>query len=355
LDKLNTYQRIFFPLLTRTDAETAHERTIAALAVAQGNAAGRGLLRRIAGELPQQPVKLFGLTFPNVLGVAAGFDKNIRAVDGLALLGFGHIEVGTITPRPQAGNPKPRVFRLMADGAIINRMGFPSGGMAAARERLRAMQTAGRPYVLGISLGKQKETPLAQAADDYVAVLRAVYPYAGYLAVNFSSPNTPELRDLQGRTYLGDLLGMLTAENKAQAAASGIAPRPLLVKIAPDLTRSELDDILQAALDNGIAGIIATNTTIARDGLRDANRDQSGGLSGKPLAAMSLEIIEAIARATGGTLPIIGVGGIRTADDVRARLDAGAALVQLYTALVYEGPGLAGRILRELSGHNNPT
>ena len=353
MEQNNTYQRLIFPLLTRIDAETAHERTIAALARAQRNAAGRAFLRRLAGDLPQQPVDLFGLTFPNVLGVAAGFDKNIQVVDGLGLLGFGHIEVGTVTPQPQAGNPRPRVFRLVEDGAIINRMGFPSDGMDAARERLAALQTADRPYVLGISLGKQKETSLIQAANDYVAVLHAVYPHAGYLAVNISSPNTPELRDLQGRAYLGDLLGTLTAASMAQATAMGIAPRPLLVKIAPDLSRQELDDILQVALDHNIAGIIATNTTIGRDGLRDPNREQVGGLSGQPLGDRSLEIIRVIARATNGTLPIIGVGGIRTADDVRRRLDAGASLIQIYTAMVYEGPGLAGRILRELSGQED--
>ncbi len=324
------------------DPETAHERTISALALAQQRGAGRAALRRIAGPLPQEPVELFGLTFPNPIGVAAGFDKDGQAVEGLALLGFGHIEVGTVTPQPQAGNEKPRIFRLPEDGAIINRMGFPSCGMAAACERLKALAAAGREYIVGVSLGKQKETPLTQAAEDYASVLRAVFLYADYLVVNISSPNTPELRELQGELYLGDLLGALAAENKQQASRLQKKPRPLLVKIAPDLSHSELSTILQVALDNEIDGIIATNTTVRRNGLSSNNKDETGGLSGKPLAAQSLEIISLIASETAGRLPIIGVGGVSTADDVRAMQDAGADLVQIYSALVYEGPGLAG-------------
>jgi dihydroorotate dehydrogenase len=352
LQKRNNYQRLIWPLLKQMDAETVHDRTIAALALAQNNGAGRSLLRHIAGPLPQQPVELFGLTFPNFLGVAAGFDKEVQATDGLALLGFGHIEVGTITPRPQAGNEKPRVFRLVEDEAIINRMGFPSDGMEIAQYRLRALAANKRSYIIGASLGKQKETPLAQAAGDYINVMRAVFSYADYLAVNISSPNTPELRALQGEKYLGDLLGSLTAENRRIAAELDILPRPLLVKIAPDLSQSELMTILQVALEKEMDGIIATNTTITRNDLIDKNRDQAGGLSGKPLATRSLDVIATIARETAGRLPIIGVGGIRTADDVRSRLDAGASLVQIYTALVYDGPGLPGRLLRELATAN---
>lgn len=331
------------------DAESAHDRTISALSLAQNRAPGRSLLQHIAGPLPKQPVEFCGLTFPNCLGVAAGFDKEIRATEGLGLLGFGHIEVGTITPQPQQGNDRPRVFRLPEDEAIINRMGFPSAGARAAGERLKALATADREYVIGVSLGKQKETPLAQAAEDYIYVLQAVFPYADYMAVNISSPNTPELRELQGEEYLGALLGALTAENKRQASKLQLMPRPLLVKIAPDLSDLELNTILQVALDNEIDGIIATNTTITRIGLSSSNQYQAGGLSGKPLASRSQDVISSIARETAGKLPIIAVGGILTADDVRIRLDAGASLVQIYTALVYEGPGLAGRILRELA------
>ena len=305
------------------------------------------MLRRIAGKLPSQPVPVFGLTFPNVLGVAAGFDKDVRVPAGLALLGFGHIEVGTITPWPQAGNPQPRIFRLPEDRALINRMGFPNGGMVAATRRLRQMARSPRSHIIGVSLGKQKETPLAEAAQDYVSVMRAVFPYADYLAVNISSPNTPGLRQLQGGRYLYDLLHQLMAENRNLAFLHRCPTRPLLVKIAPDLTWPELDTILQAALDNHIAGVIATNTTIGRDGLRSPNQQETGGLSGLPLREKSTEMIAHIWRVTNGRLPIIGVGGIRTATDVQAKLDAGASLVQLYTSLIYEGPGLPGRLLRE--------
>jgi dihydroorotate dehydrogenase len=233
-------------------------------------------------------------------------------------------------------------------------MGFPSAGMSTARERLKALATADKKYVVGVSLGKQKETPLTQAAEDYIQVLRTVFPYADYLALNISSPNTPELRKLQGEKYLGNLLGDLTAENKRQASELQVARRPLLVKIAPDLSRSELNTILQVAIDNEIDGIIATNTTTSRNGLSDKKRDQGGGLSGRPLSAQSLEILSSITRETGGQLPTIAAGGIFTADDVRARIDAGASLVQIYTALVYEGPGIAGRILRQLANPSAP-
>ncbi len=328
------------------DAEGVHERTLSALALAQRVWPGPLVLRRIAGRLPHEPVALFGLRFPNVLGLAAGFDKDVRAVTGLAMLGFGHIEVGTLTPRPQAGNPRPRVFRLPADGALINRMGFPNGGVATAVSRLRTLKKSN--FILGVSLGKQKETPLAAAATDYVSVMQAVYPYADYLAVNISSPNTPGLRDLQGGDYLGHLLGVLQVENAVLADRHGIGKRPLLVKIAPDLTWDELDEIITAVSDNQISGIIATNTTLSRDGLTHPNKKERGGMSGRPLRQRSNEIVAYIHRQTGGQLPIIGVGGVRTADDVRAKLDAGASLVQLYTGLIYEGPGMIGRILRKL-------
>jgi dihydroorotate dehydrogenase len=342
------YTQLLFPALKRLDPETAHERTLAALALAQSNPAGRLALRRIAGRVPLSPVQIGPLYFPNPLGMAAGFDKDARVVVGLAALGFGHVEVGTLTPRPQAGNPRPRIFRLPGDAALINRMGFPNGGVAAAVPRLRALAGRGET-VLGVSLGKQKETPLADAAADYVAVMRAVYPYADYLAVNISSPNTPGLRELQGGRYLEALLAELVAESRALAARAGITPRPLWVKIAPDLSSAELDEVLAALLAARADGIIATNTTLARDGLRDARRAEAGGLSGRPLRQRSTELIAAIRQRTSGALPIIGVGGVATADDVRQKLDAGAAVVQLYSALIYAGPRLPGRILRDLA------
>jgi len=326
-----------------------HERTVWTLAHAQHWSPGRTVLRLLAGKIPQEAVHILGLSFPNILGLAAGFDKDARVVPGMALLGFGHIEVGTITPRPQEGNPKPRIFRLPKDDALVNRMGFPSSGAEAAVLRIRALSQSERHYVLGVSLGKQKETPLVDAITDYLAVLHTVFPYSDYLAVNISSPNTPELRKLQGSEYLGELLGELMSENRILAQKYGIVRRPLLIKIAPDLTWQELDDILQIALDHQIDGVIAANTTICRESLEEVNQIEQGGLSGQPLALRSTQIIDYISRHTNDRLPIIGVGGIRTAADVQAKIDAGASLVQLYTALVYEGPGLAGNILRELN------
>jgi dihydroorotate dehydrogenase len=346
---MRVYPRYIYPLLGRLEAEWVHERTLALLAMAQRTTPGPRLLRAIAGSVPSLPISLFGLSFPNILGVAAGFDKNARVVAGLALLGFGHVEVGTITPRPQAGNPRPRLFRLPADEAIINRMGFPNDGVNVIVSRLDSIARKKQNCILGISLGKQKETPLVEAAYDYTAVMRAVYPYADYLAVNVSSPNTPGLRELQGGDYLGHLLATLTRENQALAARYQLPTRPLLLKIAPDLSWPELDEILGAAQDNGVQGIIATNTTLERAGLTHPAQTESGGLSGRPLAQRSNEIIAYISRQTGGRLPVIGVGGVFTADDVRAKLDAGASLVQLYTGLVYQGPGGAGRILRSLA------
>jgi dihydroorotate dehydrogenase len=348
---LTLYKNLLFPLFSRLDAETIHKHTLSLLAWAQTSAAGRAGLRLLAGPLPERAVTLFGLRFPNVLGVAAGFDKDVRVAAGLALLGFGHVEVGTLTPRPQAGNPRPRIFRLPADGALINRMGFPNGGVESAVSHLAQLKK--RTFILGVSLGKQKETSLPEAAADYITVMQAVYPYADYLAVNISSPNTPGLRDLQAGSYLRQLLAALQQENRQLARKHGVGQRPLLVKIAPDLTWPELDEILTAVQDNCVSGIIATNTTTSRKGLIGAGRDEQGGVSGRPLAQRSTEVIAYIQRQAGGSVPIVGVGGVQTAADLHAKLDAGAALVQLYTGLIYEGPRVAGCILRELdkNGH----
>ncbi|MFZ0544872.1 MAG: quinone-dependent dihydroorotate dehydrogenase [Candidatus Promineifilaceae bacterium] len=345
---MKVYKRLFFPLIDRFDAERAHEWTLDGLSLAQSNGLGRAFLRQIAGRLPMEPVSVFGLTFPNVLGLAAGYDKDVRVADGLGLLGLGHIEVGTLTPKPQEGNPRPRIFRLKKDQAVINRMGFPNCGLEAAVPRLKALHEKGHDYILGVSLGKQKETLLEIAVEDYLISMEQVYPYCDYLAVNVSSPNTPELRKLQGVNYVGHLLRTLMQMGRELAVEHEIQTRPLLLKIAPDLSWLELDQILQAAVDAKVDGIIATNTTISRDGLISKNQDESGGLSGRPLQTRSNEVIEYIACQMGDKLPVIGVGGVFTADDVKAKLDAGAVLVQLYTGLVYEGPGMVGRILREL-------
>jgi len=282
------YEKLFFPAIRHLDPETAHDRTLEALRLAESNPAGRAILRSIAGNIPARPVQIGRLHFPNQLGVAAGFDKDAQVVRGLAMLGFGHIEVGTLTPQPQPGNPRPRVFRLPDDGAVINRMGFPNGGVAATVPRLRALAARPRDFVLGVSLGKQKETPLAEAADDYTAVMRAVHAYADYMAVNISSPNTPGLRELQGGRYLEQLLGALVAENRelATAASSGVVGTPipsLWVKIAPDLDPEEVDEMVSTLIAAGIDGIIISNTTLARDGLTDRAQTEAGGLSGRPL------------------------------------------------------------------------
>lgn len=342
------YQQLIFPVLAKLDSERVHEHTLSLLSLAQRPWL-RPLLHALAGPLPAKPVSLFGLNFPNVLGMAAGFDKEVRIANGLAALGFGHVEVGTLTPRPQAGNPRPRIFRLLPDHALINRMGFPNKGVATAVTHLQTLSAQPRSFVLGVSLGKQKETPLAEAAQDYTAVMQAVYPYADYLAVNISSPNTPGLRELQGGNYLGHLLQQLQAENRRLALELGRAPRPLLVKIAPDLSWPELDEVLTAVQDSGIDGLIATNTTLSRDGLRSPLANEAGGLSGRPLAQRSTEIISYIHRQGNGRWPIIGVGGIGSSADIQAKLDAGASLVQLYTALIYQGPRLPGRLLRDLA------
>lgn len=343
------YEKLFFPAIRHLDPEMAHDRTLNALELAQSNSLGRAMLRSIAGEVPVQPVQVGRLHFPNPLGIAAGFDKDARVVRGLALLGFGHIEVGTLTPRPQPGNPRPRIFRLPADGAVINRMGFPNGGVAAAVPRLRALAEHPHDFVLGVSLGKQKETPLADAAGDYIAVMRAVHAYADYLAVNISSPNTPGLRELQGGRYLERLLGALVAENRGLAAADKPSP-PLWVKVAPDLEPREVDEIMEALVATGVDGIIVANTTLARDGLADQARSEAGGLSGRPLRERATELIGYIHQQMRDALPIIGVGGVGSAAEAREKLDAGAAVVQIYTSMIYGGPGLPGRILRDLAG-----
>ena len=344
---MDFYKSIAFPVIKNLDAETAHERTLELLQFAQGEV-GRPFLKLMIGNIPKRPVKAFGLTFPNVLGMAAGFDKDVRVAEGLGIIGFGHVEVGTLTPKPQEGNPRPRIFRLPEDQALINRMGFPNGGVATAVPRLQKLSQKERNFVLGVSLGKQKETPLADAEQDYITVMQQVYAYSDYLAVNISSPNTPGLRDLQGGDYLNHLLSVLVEENGRLAEKHSIKKRPLLVKIAPDLAWEELDEILTAVTDTNIDGIIATNTTISREGLTSKNKKETGGLSGRPLTELSTEIIKYIHKQTNGDLPIIGVGGIATADDVKAKIDAGATLVQLYTALIYEGPALPATILRGL-------
>jgi dihydroorotate dehydrogenase len=334
--------------LARTDAERAHDNTLRLLEYGQQSSVGKFLLRVVAGRIPKQETNVCGLSFPNVLGVAAGFDKNARVVQGLALLGFGHVEVGTLTPDAQVGNPKPRLYRLLSDKALINRMGFPNAGSQVVTSRLKKLFEERCGVIVGVSIGKQKDTPLSHAVQDYVAIMHTVYPYADYLVVNISSPNTPGLRDLHQSSYLDELLGMLVSENAKLETQHSTKPRPLFIKLSPDLTWSELDTALDVSISNRIDGVIATNTTVQRYALASARASEDGGLSGRPLMQRSSEIIAYISRRTNGTLPIIGVGGVFNADDVREKIDAGASIVQIYTGLVYEGPGMAGRILRDL-------
>ncbi len=331
------------PLLFRLDPERAHDLTIQALRVAGAFPPMRELLSHAFAAHSQSPVEAFGLKFPNPVGLAAGYDKDGLAWRGLACLGFGHIEVGTVTPRPQGGNPKPRIFRIPAEGAVINRMGFPGKGAEFVYQRLN-VSTFKRPdVILGVNIGKNKDTPNVDAARDYLTLLERFASLADYLAVNVSSPNTIGLRRLQARDYLETLLSKLV-EKRSEL---DVQP-PLLVKLAPDLTDAELDDALAAISSSGVDGVIATNTTISREGLDSPAGSETGGLSGAPLRKRSTAMIQKIHRRTGGKLPIIGVGGIASVDDARAKLDAGADLVQVYTGMIFRGPGLAREIIEGL-------
>jgi dihydroorotate dehydrogenase len=333
-------------LLFKLPPETAHGLTLNAIALAGKLPPVRSLLAAWFRG-PSRPVRAFGLTFTNPVGLAAGYDKDATGWRGLAALGFGHIEVGTITPRPQPGNPPPRLFRLVEAGAVINRMGFPGKGAEYAARHLRTASAQPATCLMGINLGKNKDTPLEEAAGDYVSLVATFAPLGHYLAINVSSPNTVGLRRLQGREFLEGLLQAVAHERRQQAAQLG-RPVPVLVKLAPDLTDDELDDALEAIQTSGMDGVIATNTTIGREGVRSPLAAEIGGLSGAPLRQKSTAMIRAIATRTQGRLPIVGVGGIASAADAREKLDAGAVLVQLYTGMIYEGPGLVKRIVQGL-------
>ncbi|ROO90444.1 dihydroorotate oxidase A [Actinocorallia herbida] len=331
------YALLFSQVFSRIDPERIHHLTMRALRVVEAVPGLSALLRRVLG--PQgPPVQAFGLEFPGPLGLAAGFDKDAVAYEALGAFGFSHVEVGTITGEPQPGNPRKRLFRLVPDRAIINRMGFNNGGAAAAAPRLRRPRRA----VVGVNIGKTKVVPEAEAAADYVKSTRLLAPLADYLVVNVSSPNTPGLRDLQA---VGVLRPLLTAVREAKGTT------PLLVKIAPDLADEDVDAVADLALELGLDGIIATNTTIGREGLRGdpAVAAETGGLSGAPLKARSLEVLKRLKARTGDRITLVSVGGVETADDVRERLAAGATLVQGYTAMIYRGPLWAYRINRELA------
>jgi dihydroorotate dehydrogenase len=339
------YKELIRPALFRLNAEKAHHFTFDAV---------KRMFRlpgfaRIASSLyavedKRLERKLFGLTFSNPVGLAAGFDKDARLVDELAAFGFGFIEIGTVTPKPQAGNEKPRLFRLPEDNAIINRMGFNNEGVLEAARRLKARKSK---VIIGGNIGKNKVTPNEEAVADYLYCLDQLHDVVDYFVVNVSSPNTPGLRELQEKKPLTELLNAIQQRNKEKAT-----PRPVLLKIAPDLTWSQLDDIIEIVSDTHIDGVIATNTTISRENLKTSaafvNSIGMGGLSGKPLTSRSTEVIRYLCKESGGRFPVIGVGGIHSPQDALEKLDAGAALVQLYTGFIYEGPALIKSINTQL-------
>jgi len=321
------------PVLLALDPETAHRLTIRALRFApRGTGERRPVLAR----------RLWDLDFPNPLGMAAGFDKDAEVPDQVLGLGFGFAEIGTVTPKPQPGNPKPRVFRLTADRGVINRYGFNSGGHEAARRRLQARR--GRPGIVGVNIGANKES--SDRVADYVVGIRVFYGLASYFTVNVSSPNTPGLRDLQARSALADLLTAVIAERDKQAEAGRKVP--VLLKIAPDMAETDLDDVAETALEVGIDGCIVSNTTVSRDGLTGVERAEAGGLSGRPLFPLATRQLARMRLRLGGRMPLVGVGGIDSGETAWQKVLAGADLLQLYTGMVYEGPGLVGRILDHL-------
>ena len=339
--KFDPFRRLLF----RLEPERAHRLTMQLLAFAGGIPPLRSGLRRIFSfELPSLRVRAFGLDFANPLGLAAGYDKDGLAMHGLACLGFGHLELGTVTLDQQFGNPRPRLFRLPEDQALINRLGFPNQGMERLLERLKS-----RPedIVLGINIGKSAETPIEEASHDYVRLMRLVYEDADYLAVNISSPNTIGLRELQGRKFLEGILRDL-GDARSQLIDKSGKSRPVLIKLAPDLNDSELEEAIEVIIEAGMDGVIVANTTTSRDGLRSLSKVESGGLSGLPLTNRSTEMIRKASSMSGGRLPIIGVGGVFGPGQAKEKLDAGATLIQVYTGMVYRGPGLIREVLAAL-------
>lgn len=355
------HKRLIRPLLFRQDSEVAHNKAVNALARASRSRFALGVAGAIYGS-PEVPTEVFGLKFPNPVGLAAGMDKHAAAVPGWAALGFGFVELGGVTWHSQDGNPKPRMFRAIPDEAVINRMGFNNSGAEAVAQKLAGWKKSGLwpAHPVGINLGKSKITPLEKAAEDYAGSFRVLRGLADFFVVNVSSPNTPNLRQLQDKAALDEIFAALqeinvsvpSAAKQSPAALSRDAATPILVKVAPDLTFEALDEILELVGPRNIAGIVATNTTISRPQTNDPALQkiyaETGGLSGKPLRARSTEFVRHLHKQTQGKLPIIGVGGIFSADDAWEKITAGASLVQCYTGLVYEGPSLAKKVVTGL-------
>jgi dihydroorotate dehydrogenase len=331
----------FKPLLFLLDAERAHDITLKSLKFAE-----KLKLSCLFGKVPScQPRQVMGLSFPSAVGLAAGLDKNAAHIDGLAALGFGFIEVGTVTPRPQPGNPMPRLFRVKEAEGIINRFGFNNLGVDKLVENVKASRYQG---ILGINIGKNFDTPIERAVDDYLICLRKVYPYASYITVNISSPNTKNLRALQEKDALGGLLAALKSEQRQLVARHGRYV-PIALKIAPDLEQEQVNEIADLLLQHGFDGVIATNTTLAREAVQGMeNADEAGGLSGAPVRDKSTAVIRLLAQRLQGRIPIIGVGGILSGRDAAEKMMAGASLVQVYSGLIYRGPALVKDICQTL-------
>jgi dihydroorotate dehydrogenase len=337
---MNLYSLIR-PLLFHLEPETAHHVTLNALRLGQRI----GLSALFPKGAANRPRRVMGIDFPNPVGLAAGLDKNGDCIDGLAMLGFGFIEIGTVTPRPQPGNPPPRMFRIPQARAIINRMGFNNKGVDYLVERVKQAQHRG---VLGINIGKNFDTPLERAGEDYLIGLRTVYPHADYITINISSPNTKQLRQLQQGSELASLLSALKAEQARLQAEHGRYV-PLVVKIAPDLNDDEIRHIANLLLAHAVDGVIATNATIAREGVAGLpSCEQTGGLSGAPLKPQATHVVAALASELSGRVPIIAAGGILSGGDALEKIEAGASLVQLYTGLIYRGPSLVHEVLKAL-------
>lgn len=340
------YKSLLKPLMFRMDPEKAHYKTVSLFRLALALPLGKSIIKSLYDyQSPKLERKLFGLTFKNPVGLAAGFDKDGKFYREMSHLGFGFIEIGTVTPLPQGGNPHPRLFRLPKDEGLINRMGFNNDGVDALVDRLKSMKVDN--IIIGGNIGKNKDTPNDEAINDYEICFEKLHEHVDYFVVNVSSPNTPGLRDLQDKGPLTAILSRLVTLNKRKKTQ-----RPILLKIAPDLTNSQLDDIIDIVTDTKIDGVIATNTTISREGLATSPTDVkeigNGGLSGVPVRQRSTEVIRYLSTKSGNSFPIIGVGGIDSAESAKEKLDAGASLVQVYSGFVYQGPALVKKINRGL-------